>query len=117
MDSPKSEGSFFDGLDLQIGGTLIDCSGGPITPEIIDEAAKRLLDTHYVPCGMKGNPHLVRPAPVGEITACFQCGYCCTQADDGSYRDLNKEENERMYQAFKSLMDKASRKRKRRRSL
>jgi len=121
MDNPKSADSFF-GLDLQVGdprpnGMLIDCTGGSLTPEILDEAFQRIVNAPPpIPCGCKGNPHLVRPRPVGEITFCIQCGYLCTQAEDGSYRDLNEPENKLMYEAFKSLMEKSKRRRGKRKT-
>jgi hypothetical protein len=122
MDSPKSADSFF-GIDLQtadprLSGTFVDCSGGSLTPEVFEAAYQSIVNAPPpIPCGLKGNPHLVRPAPVGEITYCIQCGYCCTQAEDKTYRDLNEQENELMYQAFKSLMEKSRRQRRKKRSL
>src|SRR5665213_294949 len=111
------DSSFF-GLDLQVGdprlnGTVIT-GGGALTPEILDEVFQRSLNAPPpIPCGCKGNPHLVRPWPIGEITYCIQCGYLCVQEGAG-YRDLNEQEKKLMGDAFKSLMDKSTRRKRKR---
>jgi hypothetical protein len=89
--------SFF-GLDLQVNdprlnGAIIDCTGGPITPEIIDEAFRLMRDTPPPPpCGTKGNPHLVHPRPIGRRTYCIQCGYQGVRVSATDWRGLNEEE-------------------------
>lgn len=119
MDHPKSAADNFFGLDLQtgdsrLGGMLVDCTGGPITPEIIDEAYQRIVNAPPpIPCGYEGNPHLVRPRPAGKITYCIQCGHMSVLTEGGKYRDLNEQEQQEMYEAFKSLMDKGRRRGKR----
>jgi hypothetical protein len=93
--------------DPKLGGVVIT-GGGSLTPEILDDAFARILKSRYIPCGCEGNPHLLRPGKAGEITLCVNCGYCCVVTKGGGYRPLNEEENQKMYEAFKSLMDKAA---------
>lgn len=111
MGNPVSAADSFFGLDLQkadpLLGAYIDCSGGPITPEIIDAAAEAIRkDFGRPPCGMKGNPHLVHPRPAGKITFCIQCGYMAVLMKNGKYRNLNKKERDEMDEAFKSFFTK-----------
>jgi hypothetical protein len=91
-----ADNSFF-GLDLQTDGSRLAGawigSGSPITREIIEETARRIIDSDPpTPCGFKGNPHLVAPRPVGQITYCIQCGYPGVRVSETEWRNLNEEE-------------------------
>lgn len=116
--------SFF-GIDLQVAdprlaGTFIDCSGGSLTPEIVEDAFQRIINAPPpIPCGMEGNPHLVHPRPAGEITYCIQCGYMAVLMEEGGYRKLNAEEQQKVDDAFKRALEwgLSGRKRRKRRSL
>lgn len=73
-DRPKP--SIFDGIDRSVDSPLLVPEPTPLTPELLEECARLLLDAPPTPfCGSKKRPHLVAPGGnPGDRRRCVQCG-------------------------------------------